>query len=80
MSLETNLFNPMNSGAITCIKSYMDTSCNLCQITLGLAEIPAPDGSQEVVVHTHKCSLLIGEYLPACRMDPRECAEWVPPD
>ncbi len=26
----------------------------------GLAEIPAPDGSQEVVVHTHKCSLFIG--------------------
>ena len=23
----------------------------------GLAEIPAPDESQEVVVHTHKCSL-----------------------
>ena len=24
----------------------------------GLTEIPAPDGSQEVVVHTHECSFL----------------------
>ncbi len=26
----------------------------------GLAEIPEPNWSQEVVVHTHKCLLLIG--------------------
>ncbi len=30
-----------------------------------LAEILALDGSQEVVVHTYKCSLFIGQYLAA---------------
>ncbi len=28
----------------------------------GLAEIPAPDGSQEVVGHTHESPLLIGTH------------------
>ncbi len=42
-----------------------------------LAEIPTPDGSQEVVVYTHRCSLLIGQYLPACWMGPQTRAVWV---
>ncbi len=28
----------------------------------GLAEIPVPDVSQEVVFHTHECSVMIGQY------------------
>ncbi len=57
---------------------FIDVSLTVCHP--GLAEISAPDGSQEVVVHTHKCSLLIGQYLPLCRMGPQACAGWVPPD
>ena len=47
---------------------------------IGLVEIPAPDGSQEFVGHTHECSLFIGQYMPWCRMGPLACAEWVPHD
>ncbi len=33
-----------------------------------LSRIPAPVGSQEVVEHTHKLALLIGQCFPRCRL------------
>ena len=33
-----------------------------------LSRIPAPVGSQEVVEHTHKLALLIGQFFPQCRL------------